>query len=86
MCAMQTRVLILSLLGSSRVDSSIHNKGFPAILENNWQAGVPNSAIYTPKLAESLLHFFRVGLACCTISIYYSIISAFFEPHHYHKT
>ena len=38
-----------------------------------------------PKLANFLLHLYQVGLAWHTIGIYYSVISAFLEPHRIHK-
>ena len=52
-----------------------------------WYAeeGVLNNAISAPKLADFLVHLFRVDLAWCMIGIYYSAICAFSEPHHLHK-
>ena len=50
-----------------------------------WE-GAPNNAISAPKLAEFLVHLFKVGLACHMIGIYCSAISAFLEPHCLHKT
>ena len=41
------------------------------------QKGVPQNAISASKLADSLLHLFRVGLAWHTMGIYHSTISAF---------
>ena len=49
------------------------------------QWGLPNNAIFAPKLANFLLHLFQVGLAWCTIGIYHSAISAFLERHQIHK-
>ena len=49
------------------------------------QEGVPNSALSAPKLADFLVHLFKVGLAWCTIGVYLSAISAILEPHHLHK-
>ena len=45
-----------------------------------WCAGecVINSAISTPKLANFLVHLFRVGLTWHTIGIYHSVFSVFF--------
>ena len=37
------------------------------------------------KLADFLVHLFRVGLAWYTIGIYHSAVSAFLEPHYLHK-
>ena len=47
-----------------------------------WE-GVPNNAIYFPKLAEFLVLLFRIGLAI--IGIYHSAISASLELHHHYK-
>ena len=49
------------------------------------QEGVPNNAISAPKLADILVHLFRVGLAWHTVGIYHSAMSAFLEPHCLHK-
>ena len=49
------------------------------------QQGLPNNAIFAPKLANFLLHLFQVGLAWHTTGIYQSAISAFLEPHQIHK-
>ena len=43
-----------------------------------WE-GVLNNGISSPKLSYLLIHLFRVGLACCTICIYFSGISAFWD-------
>ena len=47
--------------------------------------GVVNNALSALKLADFLVHLFRVGLAWHMIGIYCSAISAFLEPHHLHK-
>ena len=49
------------------------------------QQGLQNDAISAPTLANFLLHLFQVGLAWHTIGIYCSTISAFLEPHQFHK-
>ena len=81
---MQTGVLFLSLSGSGGGNSNIYIKGLPAVLEKKWaswciQQGLPNNAIFAPKLANILLHLFHVGLAWHTISIYCSAISVFWS-------
>ena len=38
-----------------------------------------------PKIADFLVHSFRVGLAWQKIGIYFTAISAFLEPHHFHR-
>ena len=43
------------------------------------QEGVPNNAISVPNFADFLFHLFRIGLACHTIGIYHSAISAFWN-------
>ena len=42
------------------------------------EEGVPNNAISAPKIADILVHLFRVGLTWHTIGLYHSAISAFF--------
>ena len=49
------------------------------------QEGVPSNNISAPKLADFVVHLFRVGQAWHTIGIYYSAIPAFLEPHHFYK-
>ena len=64
-----------------RPTSSIGRNGQVGVLNKVY----PNNAISAPKLANSLVHIFQVGLAWHTIGIYHSAISAFLEPHHLHK-
>ena len=47
--------------------------------------GYTNNDISTPKTADLFVHLCRVGLAWCTIGVFHSAISAFLEPHHFHK-
>ena len=49
------------------------------------QQGLPNNALSDPKLANFLLHLFKVGPAWHTIGIYHSAISVFLEPYCIHK-
>ena len=46
---------------------------------------VPNNAISAPKLADFLLHLFRIELAWHTTGYSCSAILAFWEPKHLHK-
>ena len=63
------------LSGSGRGNSSIYNAGLPV----GWcaQKGVPNSATSAPKLADFLVHLFRVGQDWHTFGVYHSAISTF---------
>ena len=59
-------------------DSCIYNNSLPTVLERIdmlvSSKGWSNSATSAPKLADSLLHLFRVGLAWYTIGIYHSVM------------
>ena len=83
------RILFLSLSGNGRGNLSMHVKGLLAMLEEwaGWcaQKGVPNNAISATKLADFMVHLFRIGLVWHTVGNYHSGISAFLEPHHLHK-
>ena len=48
--------------------------------------GLLNSAISAPKLADTLVHLFRVGLAWYIVRVYHSVISSFLELNCHHKS
>ena len=86
---MQTGVLFLSLSGIGRATQVSIMKVYQQCWKEwvGWCAweGVPNSVLSAPKLADILVHLFRVGLAWHMIGIYHSAISAFLESHCIHK-
>ena len=81
-CDTQKKVLFCLLSGCGGDDSIIYSKSLPAVLERMGRLmcskRLPNNAISSPKLADCLVHLFRVGLACHTIGINYTVISDFF--------
>ena len=84
---MHASILFLSLSCAGRCNLSIYNKSLPAMLlaSQYAQEGVPNSAISAPKLADFLLHLFRVGLAWHMFGTNGPAFSALMELHHHHK-
>ena len=46
---------------------------------------MPNNVISAPKLADFLVHLFRVQLVWHMVGIYHSAISAFLKPYSHHK-
>ena len=63
---------------------SINNKSLPAMLDRIGLLEC-SRAISDSKLASYFLHLFRIVLVWYTVGIYYSVISAFIEPHCHHK-
>ena len=50
------------------------------------QEGIPNNATSASKLAEFVVHLFKLRLVWHTIGTYHSVISTFLEPqHHLHE-
>ena len=84
MCAVKTRILFLSCSGGATgasITKVYKNAG------KNWPVGllerVYQTILFLPLI--SLFHFFRVGLAWCTVGFYWSSISTILEPHLHHK-
>ena len=82
----QTRVLFLSLSGSSRGILSTYNKGLPALLERIdrlvCSRGCTKQCIYTSKFWFIYLGFDRLG-----IQLIFTVLSNlyFSVPHHHHN-